>query len=98
MRVCAIEHKTAVVVVTTSYPIAVFQEIPFVSRPWEKPTISIADSFSLLKATSHLTISMREQRAMGRIQRNNYHHGSCGACLRGKTSSVPLIFTYGTKF
>ena len=96
MRVCAIEHKTAVVVVTTSF--AVFQEFPFVSRPWEKPTISIADSFSLLKATSHLTISMREQRAMGKIQRNNCHHGSCGAYLRGKTSSVPLIFTYGTKY
>ena len=31
-----------------------------------------------LKATFHLTISMRGQRATGKIQRNNYHHGSCG--------------------
>ena len=30
-----------------------------------------------LKATFHLTISMRGQRATGKIQRNNYHHGSC---------------------
>ena len=32
-----------------------------------------------LKATFHLTISMRGQRATGKIQRNNYHHGSCGS-------------------
>ena len=47
------------------------------------------------KATSHLTISMREQRATGKIQKNNYHHGSCGPALTGKTSSVSLIFTNG---
>ena len=46
-----------------------------------------------LKATFHLTISMRGQRA---IQRNNYHHGSCGPSLTGKTMSVFLIFTQGT--
>ena len=34
-----------------------------------------------VKATFHLTISMREQRAMGKIQRNHYHHGSCGSSL-----------------
>ena len=28
-----------------------------------------------LKATFHLTISMRWKRAMGKIQRNTYHHG-----------------------
>ena len=49
-----------------------------------------------LKATFHLTISMRGQRATGKIQRNNYHHGSCGASLMGKTMSVFLIFTQGT--
>ena len=49
-----------------------------------------------VKATSHLTIPMRGQRATGKIKRNNYHHGSCGSSLTGKTSSVPLIFTHGT--
>ena len=49
-----------------------------------------------LKATFHLTISMRGQRATGKIQRNNYHHGSCGPSLTGKTMSVFLIFTQGT--
>ena len=36
---------------------------------------------SSLKATFHLTISTRGQRATGKIQRNNYHHGSCGSSL-----------------
>ena len=49
-----------------------------------------------LKASFHLTISMRGQRATGKIQRNNYHHGSCGRSLTGKTMSVFLIFTQGT--
>ena len=49
-----------------------------------------------LKATFHLTISMREQRATGKIQRNKYYHGSCGPSLMGKTSWVSLIFTQGT--
>ena len=49
-----------------------------------------------LKVTFHLTISMRGQRATGKIQRNNYHHGSCGPSLTGKTKSVFLIFTQGT--
>ena len=34
--------------------------------------------------------------ATGKIQRNNYHHGSCGSSLTGKTSSVSLIFTHRT--
>ena len=49
-----------------------------------------------LKATFHLTISMRAQRTTGIIQRNNYHHGSCGPSLTGKISSVFLIITQGT--
>ena len=49
-----------------------------------------------LKATFHLTISMRGQRATGKIQRNSYHHGSCGPSLTSKTMSVFLIFTQGT--
>ena len=49
-----------------------------------------------LKATFHLTIYMRRQRATGKIQRNNYHDGSCGPSLIDKTSSVSLIFTQGT--
>ena len=51
---------------------------------------------AFVKATFHLTISMRGQRATGKIQRNNYHHESCGASLTGKTMSVFLIFTQGT--
>ena len=35
------------------------------------------------------------QRCNGKIQRNNYHHGSCGPSLTGKTMSVFLIFTQG---
>ena len=34
---------------------------------------------------------LRGQRSTGKIQSNNYHHGSCGPSLRGKTSSVSLI-------
>ena len=49
-----------------------------------------------IKATFHLTISVRGQRATGKIQRSNYHHGSCGPSLTGKTMSVFLIFTQGT--
>ena len=51
---------------------------------------------SSLKATSHLTISIRGQHAMDNIQMNNYHHGSCRPSLMGKTMSVFLIFTQGT--
>ena len=49
-----------------------------------------------LKATFHLTISMSGQSATGKIQMNNYHHGSCAPSLTGKTMSVFLIFTQGT--
>ena len=49
-----------------------------------------------MKATFHLTISVGGQRAMGKIQRNDYHHGSYGPSLTGKTTSVFLIFTQGT--
>ena len=54
------------------------------------------DSIIFIKATFHLTISMPDQRATGKIQRNNYRHGSCGPSLTGNTSSVSLIFTHGT--
>ena len=33
---------------------------------------------------------MGGERAKGKIQRNNYHHGSCGPSLTGKMSSVCL--------
>ena len=46
------------------------------------------------KATFHLTIPIRGQRATGRIQRNSCHPGSSGPSLTGKTSSVSLIFTH----
>ena len=48
----------------------------------------------VLKTTFHLMISMRGQRATGKIERNNYHHGNRGPSLTGKTSSVSLIFTH----
>ena len=51
---------------------------------------------STLRATFHLTISVRGQRATDKIQRNNYHHRSRGPSLTGKTMSVFLIFTKGT--
>ena len=57
--------------------------------------VSLGNVQVTVKATFHLTISMRGQRATGKIQRNNYHHGSCGISLKGKTSSVSLIFTHG---
>ena len=40
---------------------------------------------------------MRGQRATGKIQSDNYHHGSCGPSLTDKTMSVFLIFTQGTQ-
>ena len=49
-----------------------------------------------VKVTFHLTISMRGQRTTGKVQRNNYQHGSCGPSLTGKTSSLSLIFMKGT--
>ena len=45
-------------------------------------------------ALPQLTTSMPEQLEMGKIQRNNYHHGNCGPSLTGKTSSVSLIVTH----
>ena len=44
---------------------------------------------SHLKSTSHLAISMHGQRATGKIQRNNYHHGSCRpACYNWASSNL----------
>ena len=57
---------------------------------------SQVDVQTRLKATFHLTISMRGQCATGKIQRNNYHHGSCGSSSTGKTMSVFFIFRQGT--
>ena len=65
----------------------IFRSVSFVSRCLRILSV---------KATFHLTISMCGQRATGKIQRNNYHHGSCGLSFTGKTSSVYLIFTQGT--
>ena len=49
-----------------------------------------------LRATSHLAISMRGQRATSKIQMNNYHHWNYGPSLTVKTSSVSLILTHQT--
>ena len=43
-----------------------------------------------VKATFQLTISTREQRATGRIERNNYRQGSCGPSLTVETMSVSV--------
>ena len=51
-------------------------------------------SFASIKAAFHLTISTRGQRATGKIQRNNYHHGSCEPSLTSKMSSMSLIVTH----
>ena len=61
-----------------------------------KGSLQLEEESICLMATFHLTISMRGQRAMRKIQRNNYHHGSCRPSLTSKTSSVSLIFTHGT--
>ena len=58
--------------------------------------VLVPNGYFSLKATFHLTISMRRQRARSKIQTNNYHHGSCGSFLTGKTMSVFLIFRQGT--
>ena len=44
-----------------------------------------------IKATSQLTIFMREISAKGKIQRNHYQDGQQGTPFAGRTSSVPLI-------
>ena len=46
---------------------------------------SMTFQIEIIKVTFHLTISMRAQRATGKLQRTNYHHGSCGASLTSKT-------------
>ena len=55
-----------------------------------------AEPVVILKASFHLTISMRDQCATGKNQRNDYRHGSYRPSLTGKTSSVSLIFTHET--
>ena len=40
---------------------------------------------------------MRGQRGTGKIQRNNYHHRSCGPSLTGKTLSVLKALIVGVK-
>ena len=53
-----------------------------VEQQWHVNQNKIVSGF--LRATFHLTISMRGQRATGKIQRNNYHHGSWGPSLTDK--------------
>ena len=43
--------------------------------------MGVAATLPELKATFHFMISMRGQRSTGKIQRNNYYHGSCGPSL-----------------
>ena len=60
------------------------------------PESRTSSHLEMVRATSHLTISMSGQRETGKIQRNNYHYGNCGQSLTGNTLSLPLIFTYQT--
>ena len=66
----------------------VFSSIPYIE--------TLHKANTSVKATFYLTIFMRGERATGKIQRNNCHHGSCGTSLTSKPSSVSLIFTQGT--
>ena len=45
---------------------------------------TFTDAFGVVRATSHLKISMHGQRETGKIQSNNYHHGNCRPPLRVK--------------
>ena len=69
-----------------SVPKPIQTPVPF------RPSVGRNPDWSI-KATFHLTISLCGQLAMGKIQRNEYHHASCGSSLTGKTMSVFLIFT-----
>ena len=67
------------------------------NQPWPQFQNGIRErSITAVKATFHLTISMRGQGATSKIQRTNYHHESCGAFLTRKTMWVFLIFMHGT--
>ena len=55
------------------FPVMVIIPLNFARCP-----LHAAHAWKSLKATFHLTVSLRGQCAMGKIQRNNYHHGSCG--------------------
>ena len=88
----------------TGDPAPIFYIVPKKYRAGPKPTQTLVP-FRLsagrnpdwsIKATFHFTISMRAQRATSKIQRNDYHHGSCGHSLTGKTMSVFLIFSQET--
>ena len=49
-------------------------------------------------ATFHLTNSMRGQREMSKIQKNNCHYGHCVPSFTGETSSVPFDLTHAHRF
>ena len=87
-------HGRGMVVWRRSAPVEVWRTIS-----WAQICADRADrnAKGIVKATFHLTISMRDQRATGKIQRNNYRQGSCGPSLTGERMSVSLIFTYGTQ-
>ena len=67
-----------------------------VLQTWKKKSIASRRSHVKGYLSFHLTISVRGKRATGKIQRNNYHHGSCGPSLTGNTSSVSVIVTRRT--
>ena len=96
---CAVErHKCfnqLINYLLTGYPVRTENSKPSVTWHGPHSVRSVLCDFGL-KATFHLTISMRGERGTGKIQRNNYYHGSCGPSLTCKTSSVSLIFTHGT--
>ena len=58
--------------------------------PSEWRAACLPSPFGRMKATSHFTIFMHGMREKGKIQRNNYRHGSCGSSL-GAMQNVWVI-------
>ena len=46
-----------------------------------------------IKANSHLMISMRGQCATAKMQRDNYHQGSCGPSLTGPKGNIIILLS-----
>ena len=66
----------------------------FEKRSFLKGGLYCQSDKTIVRATSHLTLSMHGQRAVGKSQRNNYHHGNCEQSLTDKTLSESLIFRH----
>ena len=78
-----ISHRLEIYTMTKGEYKRIDQKNRLINRVVCKPLLKILNSAHVflftpfIKATFHLRISLRGQRATGKIQRNNYHHGSC---------------------